>query len=342
MIARAPRFWTTGGPLALLAAPIAAIWGAVAARRMAAPPRAVAPMPVIVVGNYTAGGAGKTPTVLALVPLLRAAGFTPAILSRGWGGSDTGPRLVDPACDDASRVGDEPLLEAAIAPTVVSRDRIAGLATVAATGADLLILDDGFQNPALARDLRLVVVDAGVGIGNGRVIPAGPLRAPLGVQLAATDLILLVASDEPPAASVAPLRAAAAARGVPVLGARLVARAPEDVAGRRVLAYAGIGRPEKFAAGLAAAGATVVDLVAFADHRPLDEADAARLLARCAVGNLVPVTTEKDAARARGTQGDARARLAAASVVFAVDLVVDDPAALVAAIVAAVARRRGA
>mgnify|MGYP000951250984 CR=1 FL=1 len=337
---RAPGFWRRDGLVPLLLAPIAAVWGAVAAHRMAAPPRARASLPVVVVGNLTAGGAGKTPTVLALIDHLRRRGFAPAVLSRGYGGSDRGPLLVDPAADTAHRVGDEPLLLAARAPTVVARDRAAGLPLVARSGAEILILDDGFQTTAVEKDLRIVVVDAGSGIGNGRVLPAGPLRAPLGDQLDRTDLLVVVESGEPPAPSTLALRAEAHRRGLPVVAARLVARAPEAVAGRRVLAHAGIGRPEKFAASLAAAGADVVALEGFADHRPLGRAEAERLSARAAAEGLLPVTTEKDAARARGAHDPAVRRLFEASVVFPVDLVFEEVGPIDRAVDAAIGRFR--
>jgi tetraacyldisaccharide 4'-kinase len=336
---RTPGFWREDGLVPRLLSPIAAVWGAVAARRMAAPARARADLPVIVVGNLTAGGAGKTPTVIALVDRLRRLGFRPAVLSRGYGGADPGPLRVDVAADIAARVGDEPLLLAAHAPTIVARDRAAGLPLVGESGADVLVLDDGFQTTALEKDLRIVVVDAGAGIGNGRVLPAGPLRAPLDRQLDRTDLLVVIDSGEASAPSTLRLVAEARRRGLPVVAARLVARAPETVAGRRVLAHAGIGRPEKFAAGLAAAGAHVVALEAFADHRPLGRADAERLLARAAADDLLPVTTEKDAARARGAEPAVR-RLFEASIVFPVDLVFEQADAVDAAIAAASIRFR--
>ena len=223
---RAPAFWDDGGWPALALAPIAAVWGWIAGRAMRRPPVTFAAVPVVVVGNFTAGGAGKTPTVAALVALARAVGRRPAILTRGFGGRLAGPVRVDPSRHTAADVGDEPLFHARLAPTIVARDRPAGLALVAECDADLVLLDDGFQNPALARDLALVVVDRGHGIGNGRVIPAGPLRAPLAVQLEGADALVLVDSGEPAAPSLAPLLAAAAARGLPVNA--LIARIDVD------------------------------------------------------------------------------------------------------------------
>ena len=325
---RAPAFWETGGWPSRLLSPVAALWGAVAAARLARPPSVHAPVPVIAVGNFTAGGAGKTPTTAALVGLARRAGFSPAVMTRGYGGALAGPLRVDATRHRAAEVGDEALVHARLAPTIVARDRAAGLACLADCGADLLILDDGFQNPTLAKDLSLVVVDRGHGLGNGRVIPAGPMRAPLGIQLDRASALVTIAAGEPDAPSLAPLLAEAARRRLPVLTARLALHQPERLAGRRLLAFAGIGRPAKFAATLTAAGAEVVDLVPFADHRMLDDADAERLLARAGERGLDLVTTEKDAARLAGATTPALMRLALATRVAAVDLVFDDEAAI--------------
>ncbi len=327
---RPPAFWDAGGWPSVLLAPVGWVWGRVAAWNMARPPRTFAPMPVIAVGNFTAGGAGKTPTVAALVGLARRAGFAPAVVTRGWGGRLAGPVRVDPTRHDAADVGDEPLLHARLAPTIVARDRAAALALLPAAGADLVILDDGFQNPSLGKDLSLVVVDRGQGIGNGRVMPAGPLRAPLDVQMDRASALVVVDSGEADAPGLAVLRAEAARRRLPVLEARLVLQEPDRLAGRRLLAYAGIGRPSKFAATLATAGAQVVDLVAFADHQPLSETDAEALLARAAAEGLELVTTEKDAARLAGATSPMRMRLAVTSRVAAVELVFADEAAVLA------------
>lgn len=332
-VLKAPAFWRTGGIFAALLAPIGAIWGAVAARRMGAAPRGRAGVPVVVVGNFTSGGAGKTPLVAALVASAIAAGRHPAVVTRGFGGRTAGPLVVAPERHDAALVGDEALLHAAAAPTVVARDRLAGAATARGLGADLIVLDDGFQSAALARDVALVVVDGGFGVGNGRVIPAGPLRAPLATQLAAADALVIVDGGDGETASTGELRGRAAAAGKPVLSARIRLDAAERFAGRRLLAHAGIGRPEKFAATLRRAGAAEVVLVGFGDHQRLDEAAAAALLARAAAEGLELVTTAKDAARLCGETSPALARLRAASTVATITLAFaegDDPWRLVA------------
>jgi len=336
---KTPGFWSEDGILPRLLAPVSAVWGHVAARRMSTPARGTASVPVIAIGNFTAGGAGKTPTVAALVALARAAGLHPAVVSRGHGGRERGPLRVDPAHHLAADVGDEPLLLARLAPTVVSRDRLAGAELAARDGADLIFLDDGFQNPALHRDFALVVVDRAQGIGNGRVLPAGPLRAPLEAQLDRADALVVIDTGEATVRSTKHVLAKAENRRMPIFRARLMAREPDAFAGRRVLAFAGIGRPEKFSATLRACGADVVDLVGFGDHAALSEADAARLLERAGREGALPVTTAKDAARLAGASGAALGELAATMRVLEVDLVFDDAAAL-GELVAAIAERR--
>ena len=291
---RPPGFWSRppSHPLARLLAPIGALYGRLTAARMDRPGQP-AGCPVICVGNLTLGGAGKTPTALALAAMLREAGFKPAFLSRGYGGRETGPLVVDPARHDASQVGDEPLLLAAQALTIIARDRPAGAALCRAQGADVVVMDDGLQNPSLAKDFSLAVVDAGAGIGNGLTFPAGPLRVPLARQWKHVHALVLIGDGAPGEA----LASEAESRGLPVHRARLEPERPEDFAGSRVLAFAGIGRPEKFFATLREVGADLVETRAFPDHHPFAEADlkglaetARRLRARL-------VTTQKDSVR---------------------------------------------
>jgi tetraacyldisaccharide 4'-kinase len=190
-----PPSWWYEGPIPLAAwglLPIAAIYGAAVRKRFRTASPYRSKLPVICVGNFTAGGAGKTPVALKLASLLREAGRNPGFLTRGYGGTERGPYLVDAASDDAVRVGDEPLLLAAAGPTVVSRDRPAGARLLETTGVDFVVMDDGFQNPSLKKDFSLIVIDAGAGIGSGRVFPLGPLRAPLGFQAKMVDAILIL------------------------------------------------------------------------------------------------------------------------------------------------------
>jgi tetraacyldisaccharide 4'-kinase len=248
---------------------------------------------VICVGNLTAGGAGKTPTVIAVLEAL--AGRTPHALSRGHGGRLRGPHRVDPLRDTAADVGDEPLLLAAFAPTWVARDRAAGAAAAVAAGAGAVVMDDGFQNPGLAKDLSLVVVDAAQGFGNGRLIPAGPLRERVADGLARADAVVLIGSDTDAGAAMARWPDLATR---PVLRARLEPLAtglPLD--GADVVAFAGIGRPEKLFATLRACGARLVAAHGFPDHAPYPVPILRRLVAEARAADAMLVTTEKDAVR---------------------------------------------
>jgi tetraacyldisaccharide 4'-kinase len=295
---REPDFWgRPAGVAAGLLSPIAAIYAAAAAWRMARRGRA-AGIPVICIGNLTVGGAGKTPTAMAVAQLLQASGRRPFLLSRGYGGALAGPVLVDPAKHSALDVGDEPMLLARIAPTIVARDRVAGADAARAAGATTIVMDDGLQNPRLTKNLSIAVVDARRGIGNGMVCPAGPLRAPLESQLRHVHAVLLIGSGT----GGEPVAAAARAHGLPVFHGRL---APDQAAldtlkGRPVLAFAGIGDPEKFYATLREAGIDVCAQRSFPDHHRFRSFEAIDLIARAERDGLIPVTTEKDQVRLAG------------------------------------------
>jgi tetraacyldisaccharide 4'-kinase len=316
---RDPAFWWRRAGLASgLLAPMAAAYGAIAARRMAGP-GARAGLPVLCVGNFTLGGAGKTPTVMALAKMLQAAGERPCCLSRGYGGSLAGPKLVDPHTDRARDVGDEALLLALTAPTIVARDRVAGAQAAKAAGASVVVMDDGLQNASLAKDFTLAVVDGRRGIGNACVFPAGPLRAPLDVQLARSDALLVVGDD-----MVGARDTISAARHLPVWHGRL---APDPAAiaalnARKVLAFAGIGDPDKFFATVAAAGIAIARRRAFADHHAFTAEQAADLIMQAEHDGLALLTTAKD--RARMTGEPALAALAAKAHVLPVTLVVEE------------------
>jgi tetraacyldisaccharide 4'-kinase len=299
---REPSFWWDApGAASALLAPIAAVYGAIAARRMRQPGRA-AGIPVVCVGNLTVGGAGKTPAAMAIAPLLMASGHRAFFLSRGYGGRLAGPLRVDAATHRAADVGDEPLLLAKVAPTIVARDRVAGAAMARDLGAHIIVMDDGFQNPSLAKDFSILVLDAARGVGNGCVIPAGPLRAPLHTQLAQAQALLVVGAPSP--STAATLRAAQA-RAMAIFHGRLEPDAATLASwrGRRLLAFAGIGDPGKFFATLEQAGIAVAARHAFPDHHRYSGAEAQALLAQAARETLLPVTTEKDLARMRGEDG---------------------------------------
>ncbi|TMK20987.1 MAG: tetraacyldisaccharide 4'-kinase [Alphaproteobacteria bacterium] len=313
---REPSFWWGEASLAsALLAPLAAIYGAVAQARLGGRGRR-AGAPVVCIGNLTVGGAGKTPTALAVARMLAAAGERPVFLSRGYGGTLAGPVRVDPARHGAYDVGDEPLLLARMAPTIVARDRVKGAAIAA--GASVIVMDDGFHNPSLTKDFSVLVVDARRGIGNGRVIPAGPLRAPLDAQLSRAHALVVVG------ASSRAVAVAATARDIPVLQARLRPDAAfiAGLGGARVLAFAGIGDPEKFFLTLADAGVALAARRSFPDHHRYTRAQAKALCEEAARAGLVLVTTEKDLARLGGA--DEAAELAAQARALPVTLAFED------------------
>jgi tetraacyldisaccharide 4'-kinase len=313
---RAPAFWETDGLLPRLLDPLGRLYakGGVMRRERADEYRPA--VPVICIGNIVAGGAGKTPVAIALARRLQAAGRAPHLITRGHGGTEIGPRAVDPIRHNSARVGDEALLLAEAAPTWVARFRPDGARAAVAMGADLLILDDGFQNGTIAKDLSLVVADGTYGFGNGRVIPAGPCREPPQFGLERADALVVVGDD------CAGLARMAERAGLPLLRARLTPAADAPaLAGRRVLAFAGIGRPGKFFATVDSCGAERAATRSFDDHHPFTRAEILALLAEADRLDAVLITTAKDRVR---IPADLRDRIAA----LPVDLLWDDPAAL--------------
>ena len=293
---RAPEFWRRDGLPAQLLTPLGLAYHLAGAIRRAVTTPWRGPLPVICVGNLVAGGAGKTPVTLSLLAVLADGGLKPAALTRGYRGTAAGPLRVDPARHDAATVGDEALLLAAAAPTWVARDRAAGAKAAAAAGADIIVMDDGFQNPGLHKDLSLVVIDGGYGLGNGRVMPAGPLRETPASGFARADALVILGDAK---AAIGETEKNLAGR-LPVLRAALipVEGAPTDsLKGRRVFAFAGIARPEKFFRTLRTLGAEVVGTEAFADHQPFSPATITRLRAAAAAAGAQLVTTAKDARR---------------------------------------------
>lgn len=295
MVSEAPPFWwrPDAGMPALLLAPVSAAYAAIARRRLLTARREKVDAPVLCVGNLTVGGSGKTPVAIALAGAARAMGRHPGFLTRGHGGSIAGPHMVDAAHDGARHVGDEPLLLARAAPTAIAVDRAAGAARLIAEGCDFLIMDDGFQSARIHMDYALIVVDARRGVGNGRVVPAGPLRARVPDQIPYVDAMLSVGEGS---AAAGVVRAAARA-GRPVHIARLRAFPPEGLAGRHCLAFAGIGDPGKFFDTVEAAGGEIGLARRFPDHHDYREDDAQDLLASAAARELTLVTTAKDAVR---------------------------------------------
>jgi len=282
---RAPDFWKHDDWRSRLLAPLGWLYGASVAwkARDAAPYRP--DVAVICVGNLSVGGTGKTPVAIEIARLLVERGRNPFFLTRGYGGKLPGPLEVT-ADHYAAEVGDEPLLLAQTAPVIVSRDRRAGAMLAVEHGADTIIMDDGHQNFALAKDLSLVVVDGEAGFGNGRVVPAGPLREPIVQGLARADVVIVTGDGAPALGDFSK----------PVLRTHLTHLEP-DIAGRRIVAFAGIGRPDKFFQSLRAQGANLLDIKSYADHHTYTAGEIARLRSKARAHNAELVTTEKDYVR---------------------------------------------
>jgi tetraacyldisaccharide 4'-kinase len=336
---RPPDFWNAGAPgtPAMLLAPLAALYAGAVRLRFALTSPARAAVPVICVGNPGLGGGGKTPTAIAVARRLDAMGAAPHFLTRGYGGRLAGPVTVDRARHSAADVGDEPLLLAAVAPTHVARDRVAGARAAAKAGAGAIVMDDGFQNPELGKDCALLVVDGAIGIGNGLVFPAGPLRETFSDQLARASALIVIGAGAPGEAAA---RAATGA-GVEVLRASLVpGPGAPDLAGAPVVAFCAIARPEKFFASLEAVGARLAARIAFADHHPFGAGGVARILEMTARhGGAVPVTTEKDLVRLNDAN-DPQRRLRQVLKVLPVEIAFSEPDRLDALLRAALAARR--
>lgn len=312
-MAHPPSFWSDDGVIARLLSPLSAVGAAITARR-AARPGWRAPVPVVCCGNATVGGAGKTTLVLDLAERLLRRGTAVHILLRGYGGSERGPRRVTRA-DSAATVGDEALLLAEIAPTWTGADRAASARLAIAAGAGVLLMDDGLQNPTLEKTLSLLVIDGASGFGNGRVLPAGPLREPVAAAATRVQAAVLIGADRTGALGRLP-------PGLPVLRAELVQDAAiSALAGRTVLAFAGIARPEKFFAPLRAAGAMVEEARAFPDHHLFSTQELDRLARDADRMGAILVSTPKDAVR---LPADFRARVT----VIGVGLRWADPAAI--------------
>jgi tetraacyldisaccharide 4'-kinase len=321
MTSEAPPFWWEKPDWRARAlSPLAKIYGMIAGRRIrrANPPSVQ--VPVLCVGNFTVGGAGKTPTSIALAKAATAAGLKPGILSRGYGGAFSGLHRVDPDHDSARHVGDEPILLARHAPVVVCADRVAGAGALVADGCDFIIMDDGFQSARLHFDYALMVVDAGRGIGNGRVLPAGPLRADLTDQLVRTDALLKIGT-----ASGADQVVRSAARAAkPIYESVLQPKDLSHIARERLFAFAGIGDPSKFFRTLNEAGLDVVQTRSFPDHHPYTGEDAADLIREAAADRLALITTAKDHVRLLDGSPAGR-ELADQTLVLEVELVFSHP-----------------
>jgi tetraacyldisaccharide 4'-kinase len=332
---KAPFWWyREGGALASALAPLGRLYGRLAEGRAARVTPYRSRLPVICIGNFTAGGGGKTPTAIAVAALLGEFGARPCFLTRGYGGTSEGTLLVRKG-QSASEVGDEPLLLAEAAPTMVSADRVAGAKAIEATKASTIVMDDGFQNPSLVKDLSLIVVDAGAGLGNGLIMPAGPLRAPLDAQLDRADALVVIGSGDKAAALVDTFKA----QSKPVFAARIVSR--QDCRWLRVLpviGFTGIANPQKFFATLGTSGARLEEKRVFPDHHRYTNREAAALLKLAKDRKAMLVTTEKDWVRLPDEEGTPLGELKFRSRPFAVAVQFDDPAAVKKLLGAALAK----
>lgn len=320
-----PFWWyRKTGALASLLAPLGHLYGSVVEGRFARATPYRARLPVLCIGNFTAGGGGKTPTAIAVARLLMALGERPAFLTRGYGGASSGPILVSKG-QDAREVGDEPLLLAEVAPTVVATGRVAGAKVIEATDTTIIVMDDGFQNPSLHKTFSLVAVDGATGIGNGLIMPAGPLRAPLEAQIHRADALLVIGDG----GNAKSLTEAFERHSKPVLKARIEANCdPRWLGVLPAIGFAGIARPGKFFATLRGNGARLIDTHPFPDHHRYSERESRRLLDAAQAKNAMLVTTEKDWARLPDEDGTAVGELKHRSRPFPIVVKFEDEAAV--------------
>lgn len=286
----APDFWQTDNVISRALSPLSLLWRAGAAWRKATTPALHPGCKVICLGNFTVGGAGKTPSAQALFGILTGLGHNPHFLSRGYGGTQQGPHRVDLSHDSASDVGDEPLLLARTGPAWVSRNRAAGAEAIKAAGADVIIMDDGLQNPSVIKDLGIVVIDGATGFGNGRVLPAGPLRETIKSGFSRVRAAIIIGDDKTGLATQMP-------HHVSVFKACIRPENAYEFAGQKVAAFAGIGRPEKFYQSLRDCGAEIALARDFPDHHLFKPHELAALRADAQKDGAMLVTTEKDLVR---------------------------------------------
>lgn len=287
-----PEFWHIDCAAARCFTPLSWVYNAVGKlRRNLAKPYDCG-VPVICVGNVVAGGAGKTPVCLSLADYFKRGGQSPAFLGYGYGGLYGGPLVVDPHQHQAIHVGDEALLLTRHAVTIIGEDRASAARLAVSEGADIIIMDDGFQNPYLRKNLSLLVIDGEYGVGNGRMIPAGPLREKFEEAANRADAVVLYGDDKHGLFARVPANK-------PILRARLRADAAqiEKLRSKKLLAFAGIGRPQKFFDMLVQLGLNVTSTHAFPDHHYYNSSEIVLLCKKAAENGAVVVTTAKDLVR---------------------------------------------
>lgn len=315
-----PFWWQKNAWQGWVLSPLGLAYGKASGRRMEYAPSGSVPVPVICVGNFIIGGAGKTPTVQLISRFARSRGLRPGVLTRGYGGAISSPTVVVRDRHNSHDVGDEALLHARHAVTVVATDRVRGAEILVGNGCDLILMDDGFQNPALEKDYNLVVVDAKRGLGNGFAVPAGPVRAPFRLQVKHADAVLVIGDGDGGDAVIR--RCARSAK--PVFTARIRATGTNSLTGRKFVAYAGIADPSKFFDSLKEARLEVVHSFAFGDHHVFSEQECDEILERARSMEADLITTAKDAARLDG-RGRAQTELLEASEILHITVEPEDP-----------------
>jgi len=336
MVSEAPPFWWTKPDWRAYALwPVSRLYGLIAGQRMRKKRRAEVPVPVVCVGNFTVGGAGKTPTAIAIARAAKARGLKPGFLSRGYGGSLDVTTVVDPHHHYARAVGDEPLLLAREALTVIARKRIKGARKLVEEGVDLIIMDDGFQSAQLTFDYALLVIDTRRGIGNGHLVPSGPVRAPIAEQMRQASALLAIGDGS---AADRLIRQAARA-GKAIHSATLVTVGAEDLEGQVVMAWSGIADNEKFFRTVNETGAHLYVTRSFPDHHYLSDDEVAEILDHAEGLSYQLVTTSKDSVRLAGGHGRSE-ELKEKSRVIEVEIHFDDPKGPDAIIDAAIANAR--
>lgn len=319
---RAPAFWwRAGGVLSSLLSPVSLIYAFVADRPFGK--GKASKIPVLCIGNFVVGGAGKTPLAIALCKRLIKEGKRPVFLTRGYGGALSGPHLVDGNTDSAKSVGDEPLLLCQYAPTVIAADRIAGVEFITSNlSADVILMDDGFQSAKVKPASSMLVVDSTRGLGNGHVVPAGPLRARLSTQIAYADCLVVIKGSAPEAVSTTRLIDQFKQLGKPVNLANLLPVVSNELPAKAI-AFSGIGHPPKFFQSLRTSGVELLEEISFPDHHFFTQQEAKHLLETAEKMKVGLVTTSKDAIRLKGSTG-ALGRLADVAQVFEVDVVFEE------------------
>lgn len=280
---KTPEFWNKQNFLSNLLQPLGTIYAAATAWRLKSHTPYKSEYPVICIGNLTAGGTGKTPVSLSIADLLHRMGKNPYFITRGYGGSLHNV-VVNRQIHTPQQVGDEPLLLAEVAPTVVNPDRAAAAKLAAANGADCLVMDDGFQNPTLHKDLSFLVFDGNYGIGNGRVIPAGPLREPFDKGVKRAQAVIILGADK---------HAVAEQTALPVFYGEIKEEKPETT-NLNIAAFCGIGHPEKFYDSLKKCGFNIVKTFNYPDHYFYTRAELSSLIDFAQKNNLDIYTTSKD------------------------------------------------